>query len=120
MFQEVNGVNREVLEYYADYFNNQKGSPYPCSNQIVVCGVITNDKNKALSMMAEKGALLIMQGNNNIQWELNNEIWVWKRWNETMRGHRFYKVLVDKDVGENLFRWTRIYCASYCCSMEIV
>ncbi len=113
-------MDREVLEQYAEYFNNQKGRAYPCSNQIVVCGVITKDRDRALSIMKEKGAVIIGQCNNNIKWELNNEIWVWKRWNETMRGHRFYKVLVDEDVDENLFRWTRIFCASYCCSMEIV
>ena len=110
----------KVMEQYAEWFNNQKGTPYPCSNQIVVCGVITKDKNKALSIMEEKGAVLIGQGNNNIKWELGNEIWVWKVWNETMRGHRFYKVIVDEDIDENLFRWTRFCCALYCCSMEIV
>lgn len=113
-------MNREELEHYAEYFNKQKGSSYPCSNQIVVCGVMTRDINKALSVMESKGAIIKMRGNNNIVWELDNEIWYWKRWNEMMRGHRFYKVIVDKDVDENLFRWTRIYCAGYCCSMEIV
>lgn len=113
-------MNREELEHYAEYFNKQKGSPYPCSNQIVVCGVMTRDINKALSVMESKGAIIKMRGNNNIVWELDNEIWYWKRWNEMMRGHRFHKVIVDKDVDENLFRWTRIFCASYCCSMEIV
>ena len=113
-------MDREVLEQYTEYFNKQKGRQYPCSNQIVVCGVITNDRDKALYIMEEKGAVLIGQCYNNIKWELNNEIWVWKRWNEVMRGHRFYKVIVDQAIDENLFRWARIYCSSYCCSMEIV
>lgn len=113
-------MDREILERYAEYFNKQKGSPYPCSNQIVVCGVITKDRDKALSIMESKGAVIKSQGNNVIKWELNNEIWYWKRWNEMMRGYRFYKVIVDEDVDENLFRWTRCICASYCCSMEIV
>ena len=36
------------LEHYREYFNKQKGRKYPCSNQIVRCAIVTNDRDKAV------------------------------------------------------------------------
>ena len=30
----------------SDFFNNQEGQNYPCSNQIVICGFVTEDNSK--------------------------------------------------------------------------
>ena len=113
-------MDLEVLKEYADYFNRQKGRPYPCSNQTVVCGVITNDRDKALSVMEGKGAIIKKQYYNYIEWDLNNERWLWRNWNMNHRGYRFYKVLVDKDIDDELFEFARINSGLYCCSMEII
>lgn len=113
-------MDKKVLEQCAEHFNKQEGRPYPCSNQIVICGIITRDRNKAMSVMETKGAAIKKLGNNDIVWELNNERWYWKRWSETMRGCRFHKVIIDNNVDDELFLWTKICCATYCCSMEIV
>jgi hypothetical protein len=116
----VIGVNKEELKYCAEYFNRQKGRPYPCSNQTVVCAVITMDRDKALSAMKEKGAIIRRQSFRHIEWELNNEIWLWKNWNTDYRGYRFYKVIVDEDIDDRIFRWVNAYACLYCCSMEII
>lgn len=114
-------MNREVLERYAEYYNKQEGRPYPCSNQIVACGVITKDKDKALSVMKDKGAVIRRNSFNHIEWELNNEKWIWRNWNESCRGCRFYKVIVDENVDENVFCYLVLpLCANYCCSFEII
>lgn len=113
-------MDKKELEYYVEYFNKQEGRPYPVSNQTVTCAIITNDKDKALSVMESKGAIIKRQTYNSIEWELNNERWIWRIWNTNIRGYRFYKVIVDKDVHRGLFRYTVVHCASYCCSMEII
>ena len=117
-------MDRTILEHYVDYFNKQEGSPYPCGNQIVVCGVITKDRDKALSVMEKKGAIVKSRYsgfvNGHIEWELNNERWLWKNWNMNYRGYRFYKILIDKNIDEELFRFAITRASLYCCSMEII
>lgn len=113
-------MDTKELEYYVEYFNKQEGRPYPISNQIVTCAVVTKDRDKALSIMRGKGAIVKRQTYNSIDWELNNERWIWRIWNDGTRGYRFYKVIVDKDADDRLFRYVVIRCASYCCSMEII
>ena len=113
-------MDRKILEHYVGHFNKQEGRPYPCSNQIVVCAVITKDRDKALSGMEERGAVIKRQSYNSIEWELNNERWLWRTWNENARGYRFYKILVDENVDENLFHFVTVYSSLYCCSMEII
>lgn len=116
-------MEREILERKAEFYNKQNGRRFPYSNQIVTCGVITRDKNKALTVMNQKGATVKTQCNsyNRIDWELNNERWVWRYWNDSCRGYRFYKVIVDGDIDENIFRHLiEPCCANYCCSFEII
>lgn len=113
-------MDRAILEQYAEYLNKQKGRPYPCSNQIVVCGVIIKDRQKALSIMEQKGAILISQCHDRIRWILNGEFWLWRNWNTGYRGYRFYKMLVDKNIDERMFHWATAYGSLYCCSMEII
>lgn len=113
-------MDREILENYVKYFNKQKGQKYPCSNQIVVCAVITKNKDKALSIMEDKGAIIKRHSRNHVEWELNNERWIWKNWNMNIRGYRFYKMLVDEDIDDDLFEYARVYSGLYCCSIEII
>ena len=112
-------MTQEVLKHYVERFNKQKGNPYPCSNQTVVCGIITN-RDKAISIMEERGAVIKKQCHNYIEWELNNERWLWRNWNMNHRGYRFYKILVDKNIDDELFEFVRIKSSLYCCSMEII
>ena len=113
-------MDLKVLKEYADYFNKQKGRQYPCSNQIVTCAIITKDRDKALSVMRGKDAIMTRNYNNCIEWYLNNERWLWKNWNTDYRGYRFYKVLIDKNIDDELFLFATTRGGSYCCYMEII
>ena len=117
-------MNKKELEKIAEFFNKQKGQKYPCSNQIVRCAVITQDRDKALSIMQDKGASLTMQGKNCLEWEFNGEKWRWDSYyGYSRRGYRFYKVILDKDINltDDEFQFSVLArCANYCCSFEIV
>lgn len=113
-------MDLKILNECAEYFNKQKGQPYPCSNQIVVCGVIIKDRQKALSIMEQKGAILISQDYDRIRWILNGEFWLWRDWNTHHRGYRFYKFIIEQDIDERMFNWVRAYGGLYGCYMEIV
>lgn len=113
-------MNREVLEQYVEYFNKQEGRLYPCSNQKVVCAIVTKDKNKALSVMNKRGAIVTKRSSNDIEWKINNERWLWKDWNVNYRGYRFYKLLIDKDISEECLNYVVASASLYCCLMEII
>ncbi len=113
-------MDKEILEHYVKYFNNQKGRPYPVSNQIVTCAIITQDRDKALSVMRGKDAIMTRNNNDCIEWYLNNERWLWKKWNTDYRGYRFYKCIIDQNIDERLLHWATAYAGPYCCSMEIL
>jgi len=35
-------LSEKEKQYYINYFNSQIGQSYPCSNQHVICGIVTN------------------------------------------------------------------------------
>ncbi len=109
------------LEHYKKYFNKQKGNKYPCSNQIVRCAIVTHDRDKAIDLMKDKEVVKKRERKDYISWFLDNgEQWVWCRWGENCRGYRFYKVIVDINISDELFDLlVRPCCTNYCCSMEI-
>lgn len=116
-------MDRKILERKAEFYNKQEGRRFPCSNQIVTCAIITGDRDKALSVMKEKGAIVKSQSYiyPRIEWELNNERWIWRNWNDSCKGYRLYKVIVDENIDENVFRCLiSPLCANYCCSFEII
>ena len=112
----------EELEHYKEYFDKQEGRRYPCSNQIVLCGIVTKDRDKAINFMMGKNVVDKKERINEILWLLDNgERWLWKNWNIDHRGYRFYKVVVDKFIDEELFRMFVVpKCSLYCCSFEII
>ena len=112
----------KYLEHYAGYFNKQKGQKYPCSNQIVLCGIVTKDKNKAIDFMKDKNIIDKRERRNEIIWFLDNgERWMWRNWNVDHRGYRFYKIAVDKVIDIDLFHLFVVpKCSLYCCSFEII
>ena len=62
----------EVLEDYKKYFDKQTGRKNPCSNQIVLCGIITPDKNKAINFMKDKNITDKKERRDEIIWFLDN------------------------------------------------
>ena len=116
-------IDIKELQRLAKIFNAQPGRKYPCSNQIVICAVVANNRDKALEIMKNKGAALTRVSNRFIEWNLDNELWIWRPWNPNIRGYRFYKVIIDKDIDMSYNDFGNSILAScgfYCCSFEIV
>lgn len=115
-------MNQKVLEHYIDHFNKQVGQKYPCGNQIVLCGIITNNRDKALDFMKDKKIIEKREQQYQIDWVLDNgERWQWRKWNTNCRGCRFYKIAIDESISDELFKAiVAPYCSPYCCSMEII
>lgn len=117
-----NYVPMEQLRKFKEYYDKQEGRKYPCSNQIVKCGIITKDRNLAMDFMKNKNVVKKWERKDEIMWELDNgEQWLWKNWTGNCRGYRFYKVAIDKMIDKDLFNYfVRPYCSLYCCSVEII
>lgn len=115
-------VSIEELQKMKEYYDKQEGRKYPYSNQIVVCGIVTEDKNLAIDFMKGKNIVKKRERKDEITWELDNgEYWKWKRWNEGCKGQRFYKVAIDRFINKDLLRYVILpSCANYCCSVEII
>ena len=60
------------LEHYREYFNKQKGRKYPCSNQIVRCAIVTNDRDKAIDLMSDKEVVKKLERKDYAAWLLEN------------------------------------------------
>lgn len=117
-----NFISQEKLYAYKSYIDNQTGKKYPCSNQNVVCGIVTRDKNKAIRFMKNKNVAYKFISKNEIIWFLHNgEKWIWRQWNINIRGIRFYKIAMDMCVDIDLFHDFIIPCCSlYCCHVDII
>lgn len=110
----------EVLERCKEIYNDPKRQPFPSKNKIVICGIITKDKNKALSVLQDKGVVDIRQTHSFIEGKLGNEYYIWCDNKYNCHGRRFHKVIIDKDIDEELFKYAISCCGMYCRSMEIV
>ena len=112
----------EYLEKCREEFSKQEGQNYPCSNQVVRCGIFTSDRNKAIEFMKDKDIIEKRERKDEITWHLSNgEKWIWRIWNEYCRGYRFYKVAVDRDIDRKIFEYIVMpYTGFYCCSFEII
>lgn len=112
----------EELKRFKEYYDKQEGRKYPCSNQVVVCGIITEDRDLAIDFMRDKNVVKKRERIDEMVWELDNgEHWKWKHWTESCRGQRFYKVVIDKFIDQDLLRYVILpSCANYCCSVEII
>lgn len=113
-------VPLEVLKYHQEYFNSQEGRKYPYS--IVRCAVVTQDKETAINYMSNKNVKIVRSSKYMIEWELDNgERWMWRNWNDSARSYRFYKVVIDTSIDEEVFKCIILpCCANYCCSFEII
>jgi hypothetical protein len=122
MSETNNYVSLEELKQFAEYYNKQEGRKYPYSNQIVRCGIVTNDREKAIDYMKDKDIVYMRVNYDCIEWLLDNrEKWIWRNWNEFFKGHRLYKLVIDKHTDKNVFeKIIAPMCSIYCCSVEII
>lgn len=106
----------------ANYFNQQQGSKIPCSNQIVICAYITNNLQEIYNYLDKNNIIPIIISKTRIEWQENNERWIWLSMTQKVRGYRFYKIKISKNYNnEEILKEIIIpYCSSYCCSWEVV
>ena len=115
-------VSIEELQKIKEYYDKQEERRHPCSNQVVVCGIITEDKNLAVEFMKDKNVVKKLERKDEIIWELDNgEYWKWKHWSKNCIGQRFHKIAIDRFIDGDLLRYVILpSCANYCCSVEII
>lgn len=113
---------RRSIYDLADYFNQEEGQKYPCSNQIVTCAYITNNSQEVYNYLNKNNIIPIRISKTHIEWQENNERWIWIPINYNTRGYRFYKVKISKDYGnEEMLEQVIIPCCDlYCCSWEVM
>lgn len=105
----------------ADYFNQKKGRKYPCSNQIVRCIYITDNPLEICNYLNKNNIIPARKSKTYIEWQENNERWIWIPINHNTRGYRFYKIKISKDYdNEEMLKQVIIPCCNlYCCSWEV-
>lgn len=111
-------MTEEEMKLISERINKQEGRKYPCSNQIVVCGFFSTDKewnnfvNNNLDKIKtrQKDRVIFV---NKEQWYHFNYI------NYSQRGYRFYKIKVSRNVNRELFlNCIYPYCSLYCKEIE--
>lgn len=105
------------------YFKEQEGRPYPCSNQVVVCGFVALYRSDWERFVHDNKDKIARQYRSNFERPeiilKNNERWVWINPSDlSIRGFRFYKVLADKNInkkiiGERILPQCSFYCKSF-------
>ena len=106
----------------ANYFNQEEGRKYPCSNQIVCCAYITNNSQEVYDYLNKKNIIPIKVSKTRIEWQENNERWIWLPITWNTKGYRLYKVKISKNYNnEEILKKIIIPCCSlYCCSWEVM
>ena len=112
----------QLIYDLANYFNQQQGRKYPCSNQIVICAYITDNSQEIYDYLDKNNIIPTRVSKTRIEWQENNEHWRWHPMSEGFRGYRFYKVKISKNYNNYEVLKTIILpcCANYCCSWEIM
>ena len=122
IIRRIDMKTKEMIYGYADYFNQQEGRKYPCSNQIVTCIYITDNPQEVYDYLNKNNIEPIRKRKDYIEWRENDEKWIWMPIKDTIRSYRFYKVKISKDYdNKEKLRYLIIpYCGLYCCSWEVL
>lgn len=112
----------QLIYDLADYFNQKQGRKYPCSNQIVICAYITDNSQEVYNYLDKNNIIPIRISKTRIEWQENNERWIWLPITQQIRGYRFYKIKISKNYNnEKILKEIIIpYCSLYCCSWEVM
>lgn len=101
-----------------EFFNNQEGDKYPCSNQMVVCGFVTEDDDKWKEFINQNKDNIQQLREREVRFK-NGERWVRVPISESVRGYRYYKAKVDKAINKKFLEACILPCCShYCCEFE--
>ena len=117
-------LSEKEKQYFINYFNLQIGQSYPCSNQYVICGIITNTQKQAINYMNKYPQYqLICKSYNQLVWKnsITNERWQWVPIASNIRGYRFYKIKISSNITkEDFYGKILPYCSFYCKNMEFI
>lgn len=113
-----NILTKKERKKISNYFNNQIGQNYPCSNQIVCCGFVTgNDKKWKSFIEKNKENIYILTKRSFIL--KNQEKWFRIPLNNSIRGFRYYKIKIDKNINKKFLKENILPCCGhYCCDFE--
>ena len=119
-----NILTDEQRQYYIEYFSKSQGRMYPCSNQIVICGIFSNKNEIEIAkIMEDYGYQLYKITKYYNEWKSHQERWLYFKNIESWksRGYRFYKIMVDKDINKEFFQQVLLpCCAGYCCKIIFI
>ena len=109
----------EEMKRISNTISKQEGQNYPCSNQIVTCGFFSSKETWQEFCDKNKHRIKERIAKDIIRFE-DGETWRWySKHNYNLRGFRFYKIKVSRDINRDLFMQC-IYpcCAHYCKEIE--
>lgn len=112
-------IFKEERDKISNWINNQKGQFYPCSNQVVCCGFVSDDNYKWHDFIEENKENIEKLTKRDFILK-NKERWVKIPISESVRGYRYYKIKVDRNIDDINFLEQIILpcCANYCCELE--
>ncbi len=111
-------IFKDKREKISNHFNSQEGQSYPCSNQIVCCGVVTANENKWNDFVKENMNNTVMRHKDYVVLK-NGELWYRIPPTYSIRGYRYYKIKVDTNINEDFLDQIILPCCEhYCCSFE--
>lgn len=106
----------------SNYFSEQEGRKYPCSNQCVLCGFFGTEEQWEDFIKSKKNEIKIIYERGRC-FRTNDERWKFFNINyiiwENCRGFRYYKLKVNKKIeAEKFYRYILPYASLYCCELE--
>lgn len=111
-------MTEKEMKLVSEQINKQEGRNYPCSNQIVVCGFFSTEKDWNNFVNDNLDKIKIRQKDRIVL--ANKERWY--RFNYidySKRGYRFYKIKVSRDIEREIFlNYIYPYCSLYCKEIE--
>lgn len=113
----MNKTLYQQQEYLKKFINSCNSRKPLCLDYQYPHHIITKDRDKAIKFMKQKNATPIAIGKKYCEWRLNEEIWVWKQYNQRERGIRFFQIVIDKDIDFEFLDWVMI-ASYYCFSAE--
>ena len=80
--KNMNTLTNEQIQYYTNSFSKRQGRKYPCSNQTVTCGIISNKSEEEINkIMINRGYFLYKMTYQKNEWlPKNQKCYPYERW----------------------------------------
>jgi hypothetical protein len=117
-YENENLITKEERDKISNYFNKQEGRPCPISNQVVICGYVTTDEDKWNNFVKENMKDIIRRRKDSFVLK-DKEVWHRIPLSFSVRGYRYYKIKVDKNINRKFLEQIILPCCNnYCCDFE--